>query len=107
MFTWELVLFPMLTNLWSTIKAYTAAAVALLIAILTALFFYEKNKAEVDGALIKQEQVNKDLEKIDNTVANNDAALAAQAQERAKLEKEKSNANPSLEDIANNLANRK
>ena len=88
----------MVTNIWSKIKLYVLGAWAVLTAAFVALFLYERNKAQVNEALVDEAKVNAVLTKQDDAITQNDAALKVEEQKRAALEKEV-NTNASLNDM--------
>ena len=76
----------MLNNLWSKIKDYVLIISSLVSAIFLGLFLYEKNQAQINDALIKEQKVNDDLKKDDDAIAANNAALADEEAKRKALE---------------------
>lgn len=95
-----------LTDLLSKIKGYLMGALALAAAVFAALFFYWKNKAFVDDALLKQEKVNEDLAKDNQVIAQNNQDLKNEEAKRAALEKETPD-EASNDDVAKFLNDRK
>ncbi len=81
------------------IKLYLAGLWALVTAVFAALFFYERNKAQINEALVSQGELNVTLAHQDGIIAKNDALLKIEEDKRAALEKEV-NAHASPDDIA-------
>ena len=81
------------------LKQYALAAWAIMTAGLAALFFYERNKAQVNAALVEGYKLDSTLVHQDDEIQNNDLLLKAEEDKRAALEKEV-HQNASLTDIA-------
>ena len=92
----------MLTFL-NNLKNYLLIGLAAISAILAALFFYEKRKAEVGAAILGEQKVDADLAKANVQISANQELLKQQAADRAKLENEK-NEEPSTDDITKRLS---
>jgi hypothetical protein len=91
-----------MTNFLNNLKNYFLIGLAAITAILTALFFYEKRKAEIGSAILGEQKVDADLAKDNVQIAANEALLKQQAADRAKLENEK-NEEPTTDDITKRL----
>jgi len=76
-------------TLWERIKDYALMVVGIFAAIFTALFFFEKNKDEVDAALVKEAKVTADIQADDAAIAANNAQLTTEEQTRKTLENTK------------------
>ena len=90
------------------LKFYAIAGWALLTSVAVALFFYERNKATVDQALVQQSQVNTDVQKDQDAVAANDQVLKTEEEKRQAIEKEKSNVSTDpLKDLTDRINSNK
>lgn len=78
-------------NLINNIKSYLIGIFVAVIALLTALFLYERRKVEVDDAILGEKKVDSDLAKTDALISQNNETLKQQETDRAKLENEKPN----------------
>ena len=95
-----------MNDLIEKFKNWALGVGAAVVAVLIALFFYEKNKAQVDDALVKQQKVDNDLQQDQSIIDRNNAALKAEEQKRQALEKEPVN-DPSDQNIIDLFNNRK
>jgi len=90
------------------LKFYAIAGWALLTSVAVALFFYERNKATVDQALVQQSQVNADVQKDQDAVTANDEVLKTEEEKRQAIEKEKSNVSTDpLKDLTDRINSNK
>ena len=83
-------------------KLWFITAWALVTAALAALFFYERNKSQVNEALVDQTKLNGELMEQNDKIAANDATLKDEEAKRAALEKEV-NSNANIVDIVEYL----
>lgn len=80
------------------IKEYLYAGWAVLTAFAVAAFFYERNLAQVNEALVDESKLNTQLVQQNGQIATNDVLLHTEEEKRAALEKEV-NSNANITDI--------
>lgn len=95
-----------MTEFFDKIKTWALGITAAITAVFIALFFYERNKNIVDSALLKQQALDKDLDKDNAQIATNNQALQAEQANRDELEKE-STSEPSDQNVIDLFNSRK
>lgn len=84
----------MLDKLWSNIRNILTALATLVAGAFALLFLYTRNKYQIDEVILKEQELNKSLEKHDENIEKNNEELAKEEAYRKELEKnETSNSN--------------
>lgn len=83
----------MLNNIWTNIKNFLLVLAGLLAGTFALLFFWTRNRAQINEALVKQQELNKELDKHDANIATNNQELAQEENKRKELENEKTDDN--------------
>lgn len=79
----------MLNNIWTNIKNFFTALAVLAAGAFALLFVYTRNRAQINEALVKQQELNKELDKHDANIASNNQELVQEEAKRKELENEK------------------
>lgn len=87
------------------IKVYFIAALGLVTTIFAILFFWERDKAAANQALLNNQKLDTDIQKSDEIIAQNNQAIKEEQTKQSNLEKV--NTDATITDIADFLANRK
>lgn len=88
-----------MSNFFTKLKNYGLIILAGISALLAAMFFYEKNKAEINDAILGEKKTDDILAKTDAKIDANNELLKQQEENRAKLEKEKPNEETNINTI--------
>jgi uncharacterized protein (UPF0333 family) len=76
-----------MTSIWDKLKEYSLIIAAIFMAIFGGLFFYEKNKNEIDADLLKEQKVDADVTSDEAAIAANNNLIAQQETQRKENDK--------------------
>lgn len=93
----------MLNNIWTNIKNFITALAVFTAGVFALLFVYTRNRAQINEALVKQQNLNKELDKHDANIASNNQELVQEEAKRKELSNEKTDSNNVI-DISKRLS---
>lgn len=84
-------MFTILLNYYNNIKNWLLGFAALATGVLAVMFVFERNKAAIDDALVKEAKVTADLAAADAQIAKNNDSIKTEEQKQEDIKKEINN----------------